>query len=179
MSPYEYKAAKAKSGISIIDTWCSAVRISKDQDKAYSSGRTPVPPEVAFNIRKLIQRLEEGAAELRTMLQEALPNCSIKLDDESLIIEIIFTTGKKVQLHNKGIDLLNFWPIYEADSSSKGAALFLRTPQPSWEATPPPKKDAWYLWRGDFVENRNLNRFQSYWNMLGNGLLLEAFKRYT
>lgn len=177
MSPQDYKMVKARSAISVADIWHSVVRISLDQDKAYSSGRTPIPPEVAFRVENLICRLEQGAIELEAILQQELPMCSIKLDTASLTIDISFPSGKAVQLHNRGVDWGN-WPVFKADSSPKDAAVFLRIERPGWHKKDYPGKEGWYLWRGDFQENRNLGHMQNHWNIPKEKLLLETFKNY-
>lgn len=172
MTSDEYKCAKAKSGISVSDIWCGVTGISKDRDKSFSSGRTVIPSDAASRVSALIERLVEGAGELLAMLQKELPDCSVRLDGDCLAIDIGFPSGNEVRLHNAGVDLMNFWQVYQTAATSQGAALFLRG------RLPHQSKLQWYLWRGDFVESRNLKRFQSYANPVQRILLVEVFKRH-
>ncbi len=171
MTVDEYKAAKTRSGINNAEIWDRGLVISRDQEKAYSSGRTPVPATVAFAIAALVKHIEEGAVELRDVLEQALPDSAVVLSDESLAIEIKFPSGRSVQLQNRGVDMLNRWPIFAADHATRHEALFVRVRNA--------KGYKWTLWRGDFIENRNLGHFQSYGNAIERPLLLEALKRYA
>jgi len=177
MTPDEYKDAKAKSGISVLDIWCDVTGISRDRDKSFSSGRTAIPSDAASKVNALIERLVEGAGELQAMLQKELPDCSVRLDEDCLAIDIAFPSGYVVRLHNSGVDLMNFWQVYKTEATFQGTALFLRgalSPHQSANT----RKLQWYLWRGDFVENRNLGRFQNYANPVKRVLLDEVFKRH-
>lgn len=177
MTPEEYKFAKAKSGVSSLDDWCGITGISKDRDKSFSSGRTPIKTDVASKITTLITNFEDSARELQTLLQAEMPECSVQLDDESLALDIIFASGQIVRLQNAGIDTMNYWRVYKTESASHGAALFVQgTTYPV--RTTQPQKLTWYLWRGDFVENRQRERLQSYANPIKQALLNEVFKRY-
>lgn len=176
MTPDEYKSAKAKSGISLSDIWCDVTGISRDRDKSFSSGRTAIPSDAASKVNALIAWLIEGAGKLQAVLQGELPDCSIRLDEDCLAIDVYFPSGKIVRLHNSGVDLMNFWQVYKTEAPYQGAALFLRvgsSPQQSANT----RRPQWYLWRGDFVESRNLSRLQNYQNPVKQALLHEVFKR--
>jgi len=177
MSPEEYKAAKNRSCITVNDIWCAAARVSKDQDKSYSSGRTAIPEDAAANVRRVVSLVETTATSLFDELGQALPGCLVELDGASLSIQVHFPSTKAVKIDCCGLDIANLWPVYSADRSTKGEAVFLYAPERPWKRKADDQR-RWFLWRGDFVENRSLERFQSYWNKLDERLLTEAFKRY-
>ncbi len=180
MSSAEYKIAKARSCITVSDIWCAAARVSKDQDKAYSSGRTPIPEDVATNVRRVVAFVETAAASLLEELRQALPSqngYAIEIDEVSLGIQIQFPSKKTVKVACCGLDIANLWPVYIADQSTRGEAVFLNTPERPWKRIANNQR-RWFLWRGDFVESRSLRRFQSYSNELDERVLMEAFKRY-
>lgn len=178
MSPAEYKAAKNRSCITVNDIWCAATRVSKDQDKAYSSGRTPIPESIESNVRRLIKFIETASASLFEQLQHALPDgYTVEIDAVSLCIQICFPSQKTIKIDCCGLDIANLWPVYIADRSTRGEAVFVNAPETPWNRIADSQR-RWFLWRGDFVESRSLSRFQSYWNELDERLLTEAFKRY-
>jgi len=178
MTPAEYKAAKIRSCITVNDIWCAAARVTKDQDKAYSSGRTPIPESVESNVRRLIEFIETASASLSEQLRHALPDgYAVEIDEPTLCIQIRFPSNKAIKIECCGLDIANLWPVYIADRSTRGEAVFVNAPERPWKRTTDDQR-RWFLWRGDFVVNRSLSRFQSYWNELDERLLIEAFKRY-
>ncbi|WP_350315659.1 hypothetical protein OHK33_11920 [Pectobacterium aroidearum] len=178
MNADNYKAAKSRSRITNLDIWLHAVQITVDQDKSFSSGRTPIPEEVEKRLDHLLLSLETGAVELEAELRQALPECTISLDSASLNITIGFPQGKDAVLMMRGVDMLNHAQMYDVDRSGAGAATFVRMSQPTWKQDDKNRTRRWYLWRGDFVENRD-KKLQNYWNILTGELLREALKRYA
>lgn len=175
MSAVEYKDLKARSRITVIDIWCGAIRVSKDQDKSYSSNRTTIPEAVATRVRQLSVKIGGAASQLQEQLQHALPECAVVLHDTSLEINISFPNGKVAKLENRGLDLANLWPLYIGNSGSGREAVFVYT-FPSHRDQENPKTAAWFLWRGDFLERLH-GPIQNSKNTLTDALLLEALKR--
>lgn len=174
----EYKQAKLRSGISVSEIWCGVTEVSRDRDKSFSCGRTAIPSDVATRVNALLDRLVAGASELRSILQSELQNCSVHLDPDRLEIGIEFPTGKVIRLHHGGVDMMNFWQVFKTDTNSQGGAVFLRG-RPFHQPSAGSERLRWYLWRGDFAENRNLRRLQNYTNPVEKNLLLEVFSRYV
>lgn len=179
MLPDEYKKKKARSGITVSDIWCGAIRISKDQDKAYSANRTPIPEEVVVRVRDTIGLIEKAAYELFQSLQATLPDCSVTIDDNTLDIYIKFPSGKTAFVEHRGLEITGYAPVFKVDAATGFEALFLYTYEKPWERkTGGALSKRWFLWRGDFVERRNSGLLQSYRNDLTEVLLKEALKRY-
>jgi len=179
MTADNYKAAKRRSRITTSDIWLRVIRVTIDQDKSFSSGRTPVPEEVEKRINDLLRTLEDGAAKLEADLRQALPECSVSLDSASLDITITFPQGKGAMLTMRGVDSLNHAQMYDVDRTVEGAATFVRMNQPKWQQDGENKGLRWYLWRGDFVQSRAGRKLQNYWNVITGELLREALKRYA
>ncbi|WP_304351082.1 hypothetical protein [Comamonas testosteroni] len=175
----EYKKVRERSGITVTDIWCSAIRISKDQDKSYASGRTAIPDEVCERVRDTIVMIEKASEELHANLQDVLKECDVTLDRDTLQIAITFPSGKKAVLEQRGLEITMLRPIYKADPATRHEALFLLTDEKPWDPKVKGHRSLrWFLWRGDFVESQNAGRIQSYRNDLTERLLYEAFKRY-
>lgn len=176
MDADNYKTAKSRSRITVSDIWLSVIRVTLDQDKSYSSGRTPIPEDVALRVNRLSSKLKEGAEELEAKLCDELPECAVSLNPNTLDITIAFPQGKVAVLAMCGVDLLNHAQMYTIDRNGLGAATFLRICPPKWRK----EKNGvrWYLWRGDFVESHRGN-MQNYWNEPKGSLLREALKRYA
>jgi hypothetical protein len=132
---------------------------------------------VAFRVAKLLERIEEGAAGLYEALRASLPTCIVQLDSSTLEISVSLPSGKMVTLHNRGVDALNSWLVYEI--GTKSSTVFLHTPANFWNRSSQPRDWCWTLWRGKFAENRNLGQFQNYPNKLEESLLLEAFAPWS
>lgn len=171
MTADEYKAAKKRSRIST-DVWLSVFRITVDQDKAYSSGRTPIPAQVEKRVDDVLRLLMEGATELEADLRKALPECSISLDPASLDVSIAFPAAKVATLTMCGVDTLNHAQVYDLDGSGVSAATFVRMRRPKWKQDDENRPRRWFLWRGDFHGRQN------YWNDLAGDLLRQALRRY-
>lgn len=178
MNADNYKAAKSRSRITVSDIWLRAVQVTVDQDKSFSSGRTPIPKEVEKRVNYLLRSLEAGAVELEADLRQALPECTISLDSASLDLTIAFPQGKNAVLTMRGVDTLNHAQMYDVDRNGTGAATFVRMNRSKWQQDDENRAFRWYLWRGDFVQNRN-GKLQNYWNILTGELLREALKRYA
>lgn len=177
----EYKSKKARSGITQPDTWCAAIRITKDQDKAYSASRTEVPQVVADRVRHVVSLIEEAATELHKGLADALPECDVGFDEDTLDISVQFPSGKKALVKHAGLDNAGLKPLFLVDAGTRNEAVFLYTHVSLHDRvsdSDEPLTKRWYLWRGDFAESRNLRRFQGYENALTQSLLMEALKRY-
>lgn len=177
MRPDDYKTAKKRSRITVSDIWLSAIRITIDQDKSFSSGRTPIPQEVEKRVNDLLCNLTQGAKKLEADLQQVLPECSVSLDSETSDITVTFPGGRSAELKMLGIDTLSHAQVYGLDYNGAGAATFVRMPQPTLEKDTENKKFRWFLWRGDFGQKLGGN-LQNYPNPLTHELLCVALNRY-
>lgn len=179
MNPNEYRAAKTRSCIKVADTWCAAIRITVDQDKSYSSGRTVIPEQVATTIRALVNRLSTLGQILADNIRLTLPDCSVDFNQNTGAINIIFPSKKGLQIECEGVDGLNLAPVYVAARSTKSEAIFIYFEQNSPSKPHYIQGDTWFLWRGNFPENQNLSRLRNYFNKIDEPLLTLAFRDFA
>lgn len=170
MTSIEYKDLRMRAGFSNSENWELAIMVTPDQNKAYASGRTAVPPEVEQRAQKLVQHIANGAKELHQVLAACLPNTMPHFAEDTLTITIERASGKPFVLRNRGLDTLNGWCVYTTDENHP--PTFLRVPEKPWGKIPSPFH--WTLWRGPFQENRTFGRFQSYPNKIDADLLQEV-----
>jgi hypothetical protein len=179
MNPDEYRAAKARSGITVADNWCAATRMTKDQDKAYSSGRTVIPDVIATNVRILVDLLSARGRILADNIRTVLPNCTVDFNDSTGAITLTFPTTKIIQIECAGVDTMNLAPVYVAARSTKNEAIFIFFGEESPAKPKYIEGERWFLWRGNFPENRNVPRFRNYFNKIDEPLLTLAFSAYA
>lgn len=180
MNSDEYRVAKARSGITVADIWYAATKMTKDQDKSYSSGRTAIPDTTATRVRTLVERLSTLGRVLADNISTALPDCSVNFNDSTGLITLTFPSTKSMQIECAGVDTLNLAPVYIAARSTKNEAIFIflddnTSLKPKYNI----KGEHWFLWRGNFPENRNMSRFQNYFNKIDEPLLTLAFSAYA
>lgn len=179
MSPEEYRSAKSRSGIRVVDIWCAATRVTKDQDKAYSSGRTAIPNALATSVRTLVDLLSTLGRTLADNIRTALPGSTVDFNDSTGAITLTFPSTKSIQIDCAGVDTMNLAPIYIAARSTKNEAIFIFFADKSPAKPKYVEGDRWFLWRGNFPENRNASRLQNYFNKLEESLLTLAFSAYA
>ena len=178
MTPDEYRAAKARSCISVADNWCAATKVTKDQDKSYSSGRTVIPDTVAKNVRMLIEVLSARGRSLADKIGEALAECTVNFDDANGAITLTFSSMNKVQIECAGVDTLNLATVYVFARSTKNEAIFIYFGDRSI-MKPKHITGGWFLWRGNFSESRHMHRMQNYFNYIEEPILMMAFNAYV
>lgn len=179
MPPEEYRAAKARSGITVADNWCAKTRMTRDQDKAYSSGRTIIPNAVAADVRALVDLLSTLGRTLTDNLRTALPNSTVDFNDSTGAITLTFPSTKSVQIDCAGVDTANLAPVYVAARSTKNEAVFIFFANDSPARPKYIDGDRWFLWRGNFPENRHVPRLRNYFNKIDEPLLTLAFSAYA
>jgi hypothetical protein len=179
MNPDEYRAAKARSGITVADIWCAATKITKDQDKSYSSGRTTIPDTTAARVRTLVDRVSTLGRVLAENISMTLPDCTVDFNDSTGAITLTFASTKTIQIDCTGVDMMNLAPVYVAARSTRNEATFIFFGDISFLKPKYIEGDHWFLWRGNFPENRNLSRFQNYFNKIDEPLLTLAFGAYV
>lgn len=179
MTPEEYRAAKARSCISVADNWCACLRVSKDQDKSYSSGRTEIPVELADKVHKLVDDLTAHGRELAEIIRAALPTCSVDYNSDTGAITVTFPSAKSVRLDCSGVDTMNLAPVYVAARSTANEAVFIFFDDHSRMKPGSLKGTSWFLWRGNFSENRNAGRLRNYFNKIEEPILSMAFRAYS
>lgn len=163
-----FKNARMRSGISNPEIWERAIVLTPDQNKAYASGRTAVPPDVALRVNKLLEHIFLEAKQLHLLLSGFLPSVVVHFDEETLTITIERATGKPLVLRNRGLDSMNGWCLFTTDDAHP--LTFLRVPEKYWSRVP--STFHWTLWRGPFKENSG--RMQSYPNPIDADLLQEV-----
>lgn len=179
MDPAEYRAAKARSGIAVADIWCAVNKMTRDQDKSYSSGRTQIPEGTAQGIRKLLDKLSERGRLLAENVAAALPESTVTFDDSSGAISVTFASKKTLQIDCAGVDTLNLAPVYVAARSTRNEATFIYFSDASGAKPASIKGNQWFLWRGNFPENRSVGRLQNYFNEIDGENLSLALSAYA
>ena len=170
MTPNEYKQARERSGITNPDIWERAVKVTTDQNKAYAIGRTPVPPDVALRVNKLLERIVREAMQLNLILSDCLPSTVVRFDVETLTITIERDSGKPLVLRNHGLDTMNGWCVFISDGDNP--VTFLQVPVKPWGTRESAVR--WTIWRGPFQENFNSRRIQNHPNKIDADLLQEV-----
>lgn len=179
MSTDEYRSAKARTGITVPDIWYGVTKMTKDQDKAYSSGRTVIPDTIATKVRTVMEYLVSCGNKLADEIRKALPDCTVSFNDSTGTIMLTFPSQKSIVIDCAGVDLMNHAPMYVAARSTKSEASFIFFNDKSPAKPQHIQGDQWFLWRGDFPENRNMSQFQNYFNEIGEQLLTSAFRAYA
>jgi len=175
MSPDQYRSAKARSGITVADIWCAATQMTKDQDKAYASGRTMIPDAVAEHVRGLVDDLSNRGRALADDIRTALPGSTVDFNDRNGAITLMFPSKKSIQIDCAGVDTMNLAPVYVAARSTKNEAIFIFFANESPTKPKHVEGDRWFLWRGNFPENRHVGRLRNYFNKIDEPLLTLAF----
>lgn len=179
MSPEEYRAGKARSCISVADNWCAVLRITKDQDKAYSSGRTEIPVELAEGVLNVVTNLSTYGRALSDIIRAAMRACTVDFNDNTGAITITFPSAKSIQIDCAGVDTLNLAPVYVAARGTLNEAVFIYFGKDS-EAKPKYiKESGWFFWRGNFTESRSAGRIRNYFNTIDEPILSMAFRAYA
>lgn len=118
MTAEEYKRAKAILVPRNKDMWLLFCSISEDQDKAYSSGRTPIPTmkdtdkatiPLAEYLSNLVKDKKERIINLRDKIQSIFPASKLEIDNETFDI---FDKESSLYLKNAGQDWFHQDIIY-------------------------------------------------------------------
>lgn len=179
MSLEEYRAAKARSCISVADNWCAVFRITKDQDKAYSSGRTEIPAELAEGVRNVVTKLSNYGRALSDIIRAALRACTVDFNGNTGAITITFPSAKSVRIDCDGVDTVNLAPVYVAARGTLNEAVFIYFGEDSQAKPKYIKESGWFLWRGNFTESRTAGRIRNYFNTIDEPILSMAFRSYA
>lgn len=172
MTRDEYKTARDRSGISILDNWCQLVGISEDTHKSINSGRMAVSEAVANRIGRYFSEVEARGIALSNQLSKALSavfnESSVKLDPDTFDLFIKLPDGRELKVEHCGVDTLNGWGVYNINfDRGREPLVLLHARTPLWQK----KADQfdWYMWRGPF------SGIQSYWNDVSADKLVECF----
>ncbi|WP_128140270.1 hypothetical protein [Janthinobacterium lividum] len=179
MNTDEYRFAKVRTGITVPDIWYGVTKMTKDQDKAYSSGRTVIPDIIATKVRTVMEYLENCGKKLADDISKALPDCTVSFNDSTGTIMLTFPSKKSIVIDCAGVDTTNHAPVYVAARSTKSEAIFIFFDDKSPARPNYIPGNQWFLWRGDFPENRHMSQFQNYFNKIGEQLLTSAFRAYA
>lgn len=171
MTVDEYKIARVRSGIRVVDNWCRALDISEDTHKSISSGRLAVSEAVANRIAGYFLEVEARAKTLRDELyrelQIAYNDCDVVLDLSTFNISISLPDGRNFMVEHCGVDTMNGWGVYNIDFGQARETLVLlhaRAPRRQKKAN----DFHWYMWRGPF------SGIQSYWHEVNSELLVQC-----
>lgn len=170
----EYKLARDRSGISVLDIWCRTIGISGDTHKSINSGRMAVSDAVASRIDSYFSGVEARATTLRDALAKplsvAFSESSVELDPHTFDINLTLPESRRIKVEHCGVDTMNGWGVYNVNfGHGKEPLLLLHARVPLWKGKP--ETFQWYMWRGPF------SGMQSYWNELNEKMLAECFKQ--
>ncbi|GAB7227513.1 hypothetical protein VrSk94_11950 [Vibrio rotiferianus] len=167
MNREEYKQIKEKSGITVSDIWRAFSQLTPDQDKAYSSGRTQIPPKVANFLESQIADATARAETLKELLTEKLGGLgfTFQIDISNNNIFGYTTSGEKVlRFENKGMGA-GTRHVYHASkiSDKKSYNLILIN-----------GKNDWVLWYSSNLVPTRVSYRAYYSNPLETDLLVKA-----
>jgi len=170
----EYKIARDRSGIHILDIWCRVIGISEDSHKSINSGRMAVSEAVANRIGNYFSEVEARARALRDELSVelsiAFDDSEVKLDPYTFDIYIFLPESGEIKVEHCGVDTMNGWGVYNVNfGRGREPLVLLHARTPLWQKKP--DKFQWYMWRGPFFG------IQSYWNDVKANMLVECFKQ--
>ncbi|MCD0501255.1 hypothetical protein LP085_30705 [Achromobacter sp. MY14] len=170
----EYKMARDRSGISIVDNWCRTIGISGDTHKSINSGRMAVSEAVANRIGNYFSDAEARAITLRDALDKelsvAFDESSVELDPNTFDIYLTLPNFGRIKVENCGVDTMNGWGVYNINfGHGKEPLVLLHARVPLWQKKP--HLFQWYMWRGPF------SGMQSYWNDVNAKMLAECFRQ--
>lgn len=170
----EYKTARERSGISVLDNWCRVVGISEDTHKSINSGRMAVSEAVANRISSYFSEVEARAIELRDQLSEALSTAfdggEVKLDPTTFDIILALPDNREIKVEHCGVDTMNGWGVYNINfERGKERLVLLHARAPLWQHKP--NTFHWYMWRGPFSGH------QSYWNDVSANFLAQCLSQ--
>lgn len=170
----EYKIARERSGIGILEIWCREIVISEDTHKSINSGRMAISEAVSNRIGSYFSEVEARAITLRDELFKelnvAFEKCDVKLDSNTFDIFITLPGGREIKVEHCGVDTMNGWGVYNINfQRGQEPLLLLHARTPPWKKVS--DKFQWYMWRGPFSGE------QSYWNEVNATMLAECFKQ--
>jgi hypothetical protein len=145
MHPEQYKKIKVALGANNINIFLSYFHISKDSDKAYSSGRSKIPDLLGITMEQELKQFQSKVTKLKLALQACFSESSVNINNDTNDITVVTKNNQVITFKNEGRDWLGF-NIYRFLGPKKLKKTIIYFPKKDWEAQREDKDFDWVFW---------------------------------